>query len=74
MSRNPGEIADRVVESFREQLGAGLSGTIDETHFHALQAMVREALADYAEAVIERVDQDLKKAKSDLVERRQLEL
>ena len=74
MSRNPGEIADSVIESFNEQLGAEASGVIEEQHLHALHGMVEEALAEYADAIVERVEADLRKARSDMVIRRQLEL
>ena len=74
MTRNPDEIAQTVIESFTEQVGPDLRETIDQTHLQALHSMVSEALAEYAEAVFERVDNELKKAKSDMVERRQLEL
>ena len=38
MSSNPAEIADRVVESFRERLATDSSDAIDEHHFQALHA------------------------------------
>ena len=74
MSSNPKAIAESVVEAFKERIGSELSEAIDEHHFHALNGMVREAIAEHAEAIIERLDQDLKQAKADMVERRPLEL
>ena len=74
MSSNPAEIADRVVESFRERLATDSSDAIDEHHFQALHAMVREAIAEHADALVERVALDLQKTRAEMVERRPLEL
>lgn len=74
MSTDPKTIAESVVDAFRERLGPELRDGIDEQHFTALHGMVREAIAEYAEAVVDRFDQDLNQVKSDMVERRPLEL
>ena len=74
MSSTPAEIADRVVAAFRERLVRDTGETIDEKHFEALQAMVVEAIGEYAEAVVERVARDLQTAKAEMIERRPLEL
>ena len=74
MSSNPVAIADSVVEAFKARIGPEASRSLDQHHFEALHGMVREAIAEHAEAIIERLDQDLKQAKADLVERRPLEL
>ena len=74
MSSDAKAIAKSVVDAFRERLEPELRDRIDEHDFQALQGMVREAIAEHAEAIIERLDQDLKQAKSDMVERRPLEL
>ncbi len=74
MSTNPEAIAESVVEAFKARIGPETSQRIDEHHFQALHGMVREAIAEHAEAIIERLDQDLKRAKADMVERRPLEL
>ena len=74
MSTDPKTIAQTVVDSFRERLEPALRDGIDENHFNALHGMVREAIAEHAEAIVERLDRDLKQVKSDMVERRPLEL
>ncbi len=74
MASTPIEIADSVIESFKERLEKDLRESIDEHHFHALHGMVREAVAEYAEAIVERVARDLSETRSDMVERRPLEL
>jgi hypothetical protein len=47
---------------------------IGEQHFCALQAMVTEAIAKQAEAILERLEQNLQQLKSEMIERRPLEL
>ena len=74
MSTDPKTIAESVVDAFRERLEPALRDSIDDHHFTALQGMVREAISEHAEAIVERLDQDLKQVKSDMVERRPLEL
>ena len=74
MSTNPKVIAESVVEAFKQRIGPQLSDSIGEHHFQALHGMVREAIAEHAEAIVDRLDHDLKQAKSDMVERRPLEL
>ncbi len=74
MSTDPKTIAEAVVEAFRERLEPELRDAIDEHHFNALHGMVREAIAEHAEAIVERLDQELKQVKADMVERRPLEL
>ena len=74
MSNDPKTLAESVVDAFRGRLEPELRDKLNEHHFHALQGMVREAIAEHAEAVIERMDQDLKQTKKEMVERRPIEL
>jgi len=74
MSDDPKLRANQVVESFRAQLGDDLCQTLGEHSFQALQGMVREALAEQTESIIVRLEQDLKELRSELVERRALEI
>ena len=74
MSDDPKSRANDVVESFRAKLDNELCDAIGEHHFNALRGMVREALAEQSEAIIERLQQDLKKLRSEMVERRALEI
>ena len=66
--------ATQVVDSFRAQLGDELCETLGDHCFHALQGMVREALAEQSESIIARLEKDLKDLRSELVERRALEI
>ena len=74
MSGDPKQRASQVVESFRAQLGDELCEMLGEHRFHALQGMVREALAEQTESIIARLEKELKELRSDLVERRTLEI
>lgn len=74
MSSDPKTLAESLVDAFRERLEPELCDKLNEHHFHALQGMVREAIAEHAEAIIERMDQDLKRTKTEMVERRPIEL
>ena len=66
--------ANRVVESFRAQLGDELCEAVGDYSFHALQDMVREALAEQAESILSRLESDLKELRSEVIERRALEI
>lgn len=74
MSDDPKLRANEVVESFRAQLGDELCETLGEHCFHALQGMIREALAEQSESIIARVEQNLKELRAEAVERRALEI
>ena len=74
MSDDPKLRANHVVESFKAQLGDELCEKLGEHCFHALQGMVREALAEQTESIIARLEQDLKELRAELVERRALEI
>ena len=66
--------ADDVVESFRAKLDEKALSAVGEHQFHALRDMVRQALAEQSEAIIERLQRDLAEMKSEMVERRALEI
>ena len=74
MANDPGAISREVVESFQTLLDGDAQKAIGEHNFHALQEMVREALAEQSEAIFERMEANLKQLKDDMVERRPLEL
>jgi len=74
MSSNSETLAGGVVNAFRALLDNDARNSIDEHHFDALHGMVREALAEQSEAIFKRLEQDLRQIKSDMVERRPLEL
>jgi len=74
MSNDPRSRADDVVESFQQLLGKDVCAAVGEQHFQALRDMVREALAEQAEAIIEHLQQDLKNLRSEMVERRAMEI
>ncbi|MFZ9039618.1 MAG: hypothetical protein ACO3DT_16355 [Gammaproteobacteria bacterium] len=74
MTSDPKRIALDVTESFKSLLGSEAQDAIGEHQFEALQGMVREAIAEHSDAIVERLEQDLKQIRSEMVERRPLEL
>ncbi len=74
MSVESRELADKVVDSFQSLLNGDARAAVGDGNFHALQGMVREALAEQSDAIIERLEQDLKQVKAEMVERLPLEL
>ena len=74
MSSEQKALANEVVESFKEALDGDVREAIGEQHFCALQAMVTEAIAKQAEAILERLEQNLQQLKSEMIVRRPLEL
>ena len=74
MTSDPKRIAREVTESFKSLLDSELHETVGEHQFQALQGMIREAIAEHSEAIVERLEQDLKQIRTEMVERRPLEL
>ncbi len=66
--------ADDVVESFKAKLDSDALEAVGEHQFHALRDMIREALAEQSEAIIERLQEDLKSIRTEMIERRALEI
>lgn len=74
MASDPKLLAGEVVESFKSLLDAEVRDAVGEHRFHSLQGMVREAIAEHSDAIVDRLEQDLKTIRSEMVERRPLEL
>ena len=74
MAHNPQELAGKVVNAFRELLGDEICGGIGDERFHDLHAMVCDVLAEQSAAILEHFEEDLKQLRSELVERRPLEM
>ena len=67
-------LAVEVIDSFKALLDDEAQNAIGENNFHLLQGMIREAIAEQSEAILKRLDQDLGQIRSEMVERRPLEL
>jgi len=74
MASDPKLLANEVIESFKSLLDNELRDAIGEHQFHALRGMVREAIAEHSDAIVNRLEQELKTIRSEMVERRPLEL
>lgn len=67
-------LASEVVGAFQALLDGDAREVISEDHFKALHGMIREAIAEQSEAIIERLERNLSQVRSEMVERRPLEL
>jgi hypothetical protein len=74
MTSDPKRLASEVTDSFKSLLDSEVQDAVGENQFLALQGMVREAIAEHADAIVGRLEQDLKQLRSEMVERRPLEL
>lgn len=74
MASDPKILASEVIESFKALLDNEARDAVGEHQFHALQGMLREAIAEHSEALVDRLEQDLKTIRAEMVERRPLEL
>ena len=74
MISDPELLASEVMESFRSLLDNEAQDAVGEHQFHALQGMVMEAIVEHAGAIVDRLEQNLKTIRSEMVERRPLEL
>ena len=74
MPSDPQALADGVVESFEKLLDGDTRAAIGDYPLDALHGMVREAIAEHAEAIFEQLERELRKLHSDMVERKPLEL
>ena len=74
MSSDPTALANGVVDAFQALLDSNVREEIGENHFHALHGMVREAIAEHSEVMLERLESNLSQIRSEMVERRSLEL
>jgi len=74
MESDPKILASEVIESFKSLLDNEARDALGERQFRALEGMVREAIAEHSDAIVDRLEQDLKTIRSEMVERRPLEL
>ncbi len=74
MTSDPKILASEVIESFKSLLDIEVREAVGEHQFHALEGMLRGAIAEHSEAIVDRLEQDLKTIRSEMVERRSLEL
>ena len=74
MACDPKSLAGEVVESFQSLLDSETREAVGEHNFHALHGMVREAIAEQSEVILDQLEQTLKQIRSERVERRPLEL
>lgn len=74
MISDPELLASEVMESFKSLLDEATQDAVGEHQLQALQDMVLVAIAEHSGAIVDRLEQDLKTIRSEMVERRPLEL
>ena len=74
MSVESKALADKVVSSFQDLLDSNAREAVGDSNFHALHVMTREAIAEQSEAILERLQKNLKQIESEIVDRTPLEL
>lgn len=74
MSVDPKVLADKVVGSFQALLDNDCREAVGESNFQALDGMIRAAIAEHSQMIVDRLLQDLKQIESEMVERTPLEL
>jgi hypothetical protein len=74
MSVEPKALADRVVDTFQALLDSDTREAVGDSNFQALNGMIREAIAEQSQMILERLLQDLKQLESEMVERTPMEL
>ena len=73
MSRKQEEIAIHVIQLFQALLGSDVRESIGDQHFEALEDIVSEALAEYSESILGRVEAITKQLRSE-IEKHSIEL
>jgi len=73
MSNEQEKLANHVVETFKSMLGNELDQLIGENNFEALNSLIRDAIGEFSETTLGRVEDVLKQLRME-VERRPLEL
>jgi len=74
MGVEPKALADKVVGSFQALLNSNSREVVGDSNFQALNGMIREALAEQSQVILERLRQDLKQIEGEMVERTPMEL
>lgn len=74
MSGDPKALASDVIDAFQALLDIDVQEAIGENHFRALHGMIREAIAENSETLLEQLELKLSQIRSEMVERRSLEL
>jgi len=74
MSVESKALADKVVSSFQNLLDGNAREAVGDSNFHALHVMIRAAISEQSEALLDRLQQNLKQIESEIVDRTPLEL
>jgi hypothetical protein len=73
MSRKQEEIANHVIQSFQALLDSEVRESIGDQHFEALNGIVCEALAEYSETILKRIEDITRQLRTE-IEKQSIEL
>ena len=74
MNADSKELADKVVDSFRDLLDSETQEAVGDSHFNALHGMIGEVIMERSKTIFDRLEQNLKQVEAEMVERVPLEL
>ena len=74
MNAESKQLADKVVNSFRDLLDSDTRAAVGDANLNALRGMVSEVITERSKSIFEQLLQDLKQLESEMVERVPLEL
>ena len=74
MNADSKELADKVVQSFRDLLDDDTRRAVGDSHFNALHSMIGEVITERSKTIFERLEQNLKQVEAEMVERVPMEL
>lgn len=74
MNADSKQLADKVVNSFRDLLDSETRAAVGDDNLNALRGMVSEVITERSKSIFDRLQQDLKQIEAELVERVPLEL
>jgi len=74
MNADANQMADRVVDAFRDLLDSDARAAVGDSNLHALRDMISEVITERSKTIFDRLEQNLKQAEAEMVERVPLEL
>jgi hypothetical protein len=70
---NNADLADKVVETFKQRLSKEALARLSDTDFNELNALVHEALSEQKKAIVEMLEGELKRLRAE-TDRAEMEL
>ncbi len=74
MNADSEQMADKVVDAFRDLLDSDARAAVGDSNLHALRDMISEVITERSKTIFDRLEQNLKQVEAEMVERVPLEL